>query len=314
MSSPSSIFRRPASVDGAVVVTGPRCESAHQSTSDDHVKVEGPETIDETDTTIGSMVRNQLAHFLEGRPNIPEEKELEERTVRIVPLTSKPQDVNDFDICREYSYEEENEEEEGEQEPSANRGLLPLTASFLGFGNTTTASFEEAAESGSLHTYVLGKPYHPIRDYSIRRDDESSLFWFTYRCDFPEIKPYAISTDTGWGCMLRSAQMLIGQALRLHFKSRDWRSPSSLSSQRQDPFLRSFLTWFADFPSTNECIYSLHNMVASGLANYDKLPGEWYVLLEIPFSSHLHPFTSKIPFSLLYIQYPGMVLVQHVTC
>jgi cysteine protease ATG4 len=64
--------------------------------------------------------------------------------------------------------------------------------------------------------------------------------------------------------------------LRIHFKSRDWRPPQSLARRRQDPFLRSVLTWFADYPSTVDCVYSLHNMVASGLANYDKLPGEWY--------------------------------------
>ena len=34
--------------------------------------------------------------------------------------------------------------------------------------------------------------------------------------------------------------------------------------------------WFADFPSTTESLYSLHNMVAAGVAKYDKLPGEWY--------------------------------------
>ena len=36
------------------------------------------------------------------------------------------------------------------------------------------------------------------------------------------------------------------------------------------------MTWFADFPSTTEHLYSVHNMVATGLAKYDKLPGEWY--------------------------------------
>jgi cysteine protease ATG4 len=40
--------------------------------------------------------------------------------------------------------------------------------------------------------------------------------------------------------------------------------------------MRSILTWFADYPSTSDNVYSLHNMVAAGLAKYDVLPGEWY--------------------------------------
>lgn len=127
-----------------------------------------------------------------------------------------------------------------------------------------------------MKTHLLGRVYHPIRDFSSRRDYESSLFWFTYRCGFPEIMPYNITSDAGWGCMLRSAQMLLAQALRLHYKSRDWKPPHFVAKRRQDPFVRSLLTWFADFPSTADNLYSIHNMVATGLAKYDKLPGEWY--------------------------------------
>jgi len=51
-----------------------------------------------------------------------------------------------------------------------------------------------------------------------------------------------------------------------------------LSRRRQDPFVRSMLTWFADFPSSSSdfSVYSLHNMVCAGVSKYDKLPGEWY--------------------------------------
>jgi hypothetical protein len=44
-----------------------------------------------------------------------------------------------------------------------------------------------------------------------------AFFRFTYRKDFPVLDPYAISSDSGWGCMLRSAQMLMGYALRRHY-------------------------------------------------------------------------------------------------
>jgi cysteine protease ATG4 len=128
-------------------------------------------------------------------------------------------------------------------------------------------------------SYVLGKLYHPIHGYAAHREDEASLIGWTYRSDFEvPIQPYEITTDAGWGCMLRAAQMLLTQALRMHFHSRNWRPPRLFSHQRQDPLLRSLLTWFADYPdsSSHFSIYSLHNMVATGHARYEKLPGEWY--------------------------------------
>lgn len=40
--------------------------------------------------------------------------------------------------------------------------------------------------------------------------------WITYRSGFPRMDPYGYTDDSGWGCMLRSAQMLMTQALQRH--------------------------------------------------------------------------------------------------
>lgn len=173
----------------------------------------------------------------------------------------KTDDTGGFDDCPEYSYfTEEDEEDEVLQSPQR---------------LTLWKAPKEIQKKDTPMDYVLGKTYHPDIDLRTKREDECTLFWFTYRADFPEIKPYGITSDAGWGCMLRSTQMLMGQTLRLHFKSRDWRPPRSFINRRRDPFVRSMLTWFADFPSADGCVYSLHNMVACGYA-YDILPGEWY--------------------------------------
>ena len=122
--------------------------------------------------------------------------------------------------------------------------------------------------------YSLGRRYHPVHEYIERKKYEGSLFWWTYRYDFPEIN--CITTDAGWGCMLRSAQMMLSQALRIHFKSRHWKPDPSIQKAKEDDFVTSLMTWFADFPSRTESVYSLHNMCAAGVAKYELLPGDWY--------------------------------------
>lgn len=53
-----------------------------------------------------------------------------------------------------------------------------------------------------------------------RRLDVFSTMWITYRSGFPKMEPYGYTDDSGWGCMLRSAQMLMIQALQRHMLGR----------------------------------------------------------------------------------------------
>ena len=286
--TPSSVFRRTSSLQdrrtasqhsSAILVNAPKCNERQDGSSEGVVAIEPVrcQVVDLSDNTTGrpGASKNPFVRFFESfgadatRKNKEEElKELEERrtTVKIVSPVNQRETVGGFDICREYSYsgDEDDNNYFNDSGPVSRTSIAALN---LG---------GDELDDRVVRTHILGKTYDPIRDYAVRRDDESSLFWFTYRCDFPEIVPYNITSDAGWGCMLRSAQMLLGQALRLHFKSRNWKPAQLLSRRRQDPFVRSVLTWFADFPSSTEHVYSLHNMVAAGLAKYDKLPGEWY--------------------------------------
>lgn len=263
--------------ESVILVTAPRCSPDRSGSDVVTVEPECCETV--------RLNRNPLLQFLESKfgaeEKDPKAQEMEEIPLKVITSGSERAKEDEFDHCQEYSLE--SKECSSKNEGATATGPLTsagLVASAL-LSSSIHSDYAEVQEQKGAQaekvakSYVLGKVFHPIHDFAARRDDEAALFWHTYRCDFPEIKPYNITSDAGWGCMLRSAQMMLAQALRLHFKSREWTPPGSLSRRRQDPFIRSMLTWFADYPSSNECIYSLHNMVAAGLA-FDKLPGEWY--------------------------------------
>ncbi|KAJ7552129.1 hypothetical protein O6H91_06G043000 [Diphasiastrum complanatum] len=100
--------------------------------------------------------------------------------------------------------------------------------------------------------------------------DFESRIWITYRQGFESIENSKLTTDIGWGCMIRSGQMLLAQALVCHHLGRAWRRKTN------QPYPREYfeiLQYFGDSP-TEECPLSIHNLLDVGKL-YGLAPGAW---------------------------------------
>ncbi|XP_013419384.1 uncharacterized protein LOC106180057 [Lingula anatina] len=136
--------------------------------------------------------------------------------------------------------------------------------------------------------FLLGKCYHAKNevgfetetdkqhppDIELFKQDFISRIWFTYRRGFPTISGSQFTTDCGWGCMLRSGQMMLAQALIMHFLGRDWNLFLASPSREHDTFHRQIIRWFGDCLSKNTP-FSVHRLVQLG-KDSGKMPGDWY--------------------------------------
>lgn len=116
-------------------------------------------------------------------------------------------------------------------------------------------------------------------------DDCEARAWFTYRSSFPPIKKaveasmtlsvrlrnfsdYGVFTsDTGWGCMIRSGQSILANALFGLRLGRSWRRGSRHHAEKR------VLSLFADDPKAP---FSIHRFVEHGSSACGKHPGEWF--------------------------------------
>ncbi|CBF82642.1 cysteine protease ATG4 [Aspergillus nidulans FGSC A4] len=120
--------------------------------------------------------------------------------------------------------------------------------------------------------------------------DFESKIWMTYRSNFPPIPKDAgqegslsltlgvrlrsqlidaqgFTSDTGWGCMIRSGQSLLANSMAILLLGRDWRRGERLEEEGK------LLSLFADSPHAP---FSIHSFVKHGADFCGKHPGEWF--------------------------------------
>ncbi|XP_026782786.3 cysteine protease atg4da isoform X2 [Pangasianodon hypophthalmus] len=159
---------------------------------------------------------------------------------------------------------------------------------------------------------LLGHTYHLSHEGERQqfRCVFSSLFWMTYRRGFSSLHESSLTSDSGWGCTLRSAQMLLAQALVLHTLPAGWTWSGAHHQTRDDLELRHsrplvlglrrsrwvgqrrrsegaildededgqesghrrLVAWFGDTPSAP---FSLHQLVELGRSSGQRA-GDWY--------------------------------------
>jgi len=167
----------------------------------------------------------------------------------------------------------------------------------------STSDIFKQGFSRNSPVWILGQAYHrklvstlkesPPKGNTVRtftetdcgieafEKDFQSRLWMTYRKDFQELQGSRLSTDCGWGCMIRSVQMLMAQAMVLHWLGRDWRSDEaqsgilSVEHWKSEKLHRAIIQLFSDTPDTRAAPLSIHNLVKLGQVA-GKKPGDWF--------------------------------------
>ena len=133
----------------------------------------------------------------------------------------------------------------------------------------------------NLTFYVTCKMYiysrvfsEKLRGYADFVADFRSRIWFTYR---RRIKLGKFQTDAGWGCMLRSGQMLLAEAFLRHCLGREWRLPALRTPRQLLPAkYMQLLSLFADRQSGRYSIHAMCNTKADGDQCLTMTPGQWF--------------------------------------
>ncbi|KAK8791948.1 hypothetical protein WA158_005325 [Blastocystis sp. Blastoise] len=113
------------------------------------------------------------------------------------------------------------------------------------------------------------------KDNEILPEIVNSLFWMSYRGNFQRISDTDLSTDLGWGCTIRSTQMIVAEALRRLFLGPLWTKYNGIKENTlNNKIYGDILTLFLDLEN-DSCPFSIQNICKKS-HEYNKKYGEWF--------------------------------------
>ncbi|XP_053959172.1 cysteine protease ATG4B [Anastrepha ludens] len=116
--------------------------------------------------------------------------------------------------------------------------------------------------------WVLGKRYNAIQEIDLIRRDIQSRLWCTYRRGFVPLGAPQLTTDKGWGCMLRCGQMVLAQALIDLHLGREWFWTPEIRDA-------TYLKIVNRFEDSRKSYFSIHQIALMGDSE-DKKVGQWF--------------------------------------
>ncbi|CAB4253852.1 similar to Saccharomyces cerevisiae YNL223W ATG4 Conserved cysteine protease required for autophagy [Maudiozyma barnettii] len=164
------------------------------------------------------------------------------------------------------------------------------------------SSLEDDTEIVAAQRFFSSLFIRPSQENITFLNDLSYKLHFTYRTRFPPIQradngpsplnfqrflrdnplnsienvvsnPDCFTTDIGWGCMIRTGQSLVGNALQDANLGRNYNHGKDTISDRQSKIRNKIIGWFED---KTEAPFSLHKFVQKGVAYSNMKPGEWF--------------------------------------
>ncbi|CAI2293656.1 unnamed protein product [Caenorhabditis sp. 36 PRJEB53466] len=116
--------------------------------------------------------------------------------------------------------------------------------------------------------FALGKEITKQDGLDAMRKYVTSRLWFTYRRNFSPIGGVGPTSDQGWGCMLRCAQMLLGEVLLRRHIERHFEWDIEKTSEVYERILQMFF-------DEKDALYSIHQIAQMGVAE-GKEVSEWF--------------------------------------
>jgi cysteine protease ATG4 len=129
-------------------------------------------------------------------------------------------------------------------------------------------------------------------------DFVNNICWFSYRRGFKTMvfevedqKKITLNSDTGWGCMLRSGQMMLFQALQTINKDTLFEGGQTINQENRA--LELLLNLFAENHSGERSVFSISNVVETAYQHFNLQPGAWFrsttIMMTVEKLNRLYP-------------------------